>query len=133
MGVEIVDSIEALLERVDVVLLENVDGRKHLAQVRPVFAADKPVFIDKPLSGSLADAIEIIELAKEHMVPFFTSSALRYTPDIDVARNNAALGDIHGCAAFSPCALESTHPDLFWCGVHGVETLFTIMGPDCQQ
>src|SRR5205085_232995 len=53
MGVEIVDSIPALLEKVDVVLLESVDGRPHLEQVKPVFAAGKPVFIDKPLAGSL--------------------------------------------------------------------------------
>ena len=31
MGVEIVDSMDALLERVDVVLIESVDGRPHLA------------------------------------------------------------------------------------------------------
>ncbi len=133
MGVEIVDSIDALLERVDVVLLESVDGRKHLEQVRPVFAAGKPVFIDKPLAGSLADAIEIVELAKKHKTPFFSSSAMRYTPDIAAACDNPSIGKILGCAAFSPCTLEPTHPDLFWYGVHGVETLFTIMGPDCQQ
>ena len=38
-GVEIVDSIPALCAKVDVVLLESVDGRPHLEQVRPVFAA----------------------------------------------------------------------------------------------
>jgi len=38
-----------------------------------------------------------------------------------------------GCAAYSPCSLEPTHPDLFWYGVHGVETLFTIMGPGCDR
>ena len=32
---------------------------------RPVFKAGKPVFIDKPLAGSLADAIAIDELAKK--------------------------------------------------------------------
>jgi len=133
MGVEIVDSIDSLLQRVDVVLLESVDGRKHLAQVRPVFAAGKPVFIDKPLAGSLADAIAIVELSQKHKTPFFSSSALRYTPDIAAARGHAKIGDIIGCAAFSPCKLEPHHPDLFWYGVHGVETLFTIMGPDCQQ
>ncbi len=133
MGVEIVDSVEALLQRVDVVLLESVDGRKHLEQVRPVFAAGKPVFIDKPFAGSLADAIEIIELSQKHKTPFFSSSALRYSPNIQATRENEQIGEILGCAAFSPCALEPTHPDLFWYGVHGVETLFTIMGPDCQQ
>jgi hypothetical protein len=32
----------------------------------------------------------------------------------------------------SPCELEAHHPDLFWYGVHGVESLFTVMGTGCQ-
>ena len=134
MGVDIVDSIDALLKRVDVVLLESVDGRKHLSQVRPVLAAGKPVFIDKPLAGSLADALEIIELAEEYNTPFFTSSALRFTPAIHAARaEDSSLGSVIGCAAYSPCHLEPHHPDIFWYGIHGVETLFTIMGKGCEK
>ena len=38
-GVEIVESIDALLAKVDVVLIESVDGRPHLAQARPVLKA----------------------------------------------------------------------------------------------
>ncbi|MEJ7617288.1 MAG: Gfo/Idh/MocA family oxidoreductase [Pyrinomonadaceae bacterium] len=55
-GVELVNSIEELCQRADAVVLASVDGRAHLAQVRPVFAARKRVFIDKPLAGSLHDA-----------------------------------------------------------------------------
>ena len=36
MGVEIVDTIPQLLERVDVVLLESVDGRIHLQEACPI-------------------------------------------------------------------------------------------------
>ena len=68
MGVEIVDSIPKLLEKVDVILLESVDGRIHLAEAREAFKAGKPVFIDKPLAGTLAEAIVIFELAKQHKV-----------------------------------------------------------------
>lgn len=129
MGVEIVDSIDELLEKVDVVLLESVDGRPHLKQAEPVLKAGKPVFIDKPVAGSLADAIAIFDLAKETGTPVFSSSSLRYGAGYD----KEAVGDVLGCDAYSPCSLEEHHPDLFWYGVHGVETLFTIMGTGCES
>ncbi len=129
--VEIVDSIDALLKKVDVVFLESVDGRPHLEQVRPVFRAKKPVFIDKPVAGSLADAVEIYRLAKETGTPCFSSSSLRFSPGIFSIRDDPKFGGVLGCDAYGPCSLESHHPDLFWYGIHGVETLFTIMGPGC--
>jgi predicted dehydrogenase len=132
-GVEIVDSIEELLKKVDVVFLESVDGRPHLAQARPVFQARKPVFIDKPVAGTLADAIAIYELAKETGTPCFSSSALRFSPGISVMKSNPKVGDVLGCDAYGPCHLEEHHPDLYWYGVHGVETLFTIMGTGCES
>ena len=63
-GVEIVPDIPTLLSKVDVVLLESLDGRVHLEQARPVIAAHKPLFIDKPLAATLEDAREIARLAK---------------------------------------------------------------------
>ncbi|AGA26732.1 Gfo/Idh/MocA family protein [Singulisphaera acidiphila] len=131
--VEIVDSIPELLKKVDVVLLESVDGRPHLEQIRPVFEARKPVFIDKPVAGSLADAVKIFELARESGTPCFSSSSLRYSPGVVAIKNDPKIGEIRGCDAFSPCSLEEHHPDLFWYGVHGVETLFTLMGTGCKS
>jgi len=132
-GVQVVDSIEKLLEKVDVVLLESVDGRPHLEQVRPVLKARKPVFIDKPVAGTLADALQIYDMAREHGVPVFSSSSLRFSPGILGMRDNADVGKVLGCDAYGPCALEEHHPDLFWYGIHGVETLFTIMGTGCTS
>ncbi len=132
LGVEIVDSIDQLLTRVDGVLLETNDGRPHLEQIRPVLAAGKPVFVDKPLAGTLADADEIFSLAKRAGVPIFSSSSLRFTPSAQEIRGGA-IGQVMGCDAYSPCSLEKTHPDLFWYGIHGVELLFTVMGPGCES
>ncbi len=130
--VEIVDSIDAMLPKVDVVFLESVDGRPHLEQVRPVLKAGKPVFIDKPVAGSLADAIEIYRLAHEANVPCFSSSSLRFSPGIASMRHDPKVGDVVGCDTYGPCSIEPHHPDLFWYGVHGVEALYTIMGTGCQ-
>jgi predicted dehydrogenase len=131
--VEIVDSIEALLAKVDVVLLESVDGRPHLRQVIPVLKAGKLVFIDKPVAGSLADAVLIYELARKHKVPCFSSSSLRFSPGILGMRDHPKVGKVLGCDAYGPCSLEPHHPDLFWYGIHGVEVLFTVMGTGCEK
>jgi len=133
LGVEIVDSIDKLLPKVDAVLLLSIDGRTHLAQAKPVFAAKKPVFIDKPIANTLADAMTIYRLAKEHNVPCFTSSCLRMAPATVAVRSNPAVGGVRGCDAFSPAAAMPFHPDLFYYGIHGIETLFGIMGPGCQS
>lgn len=131
LGVTIVDSLPALLEQVDFVLLETNDGRPHLEQALAVFQAGKPVFIDKPVAGSLEDAVCIYEAAKHYKVPVFSSSSLRFMEDAQAARNGSC-GQVLGCDTFSPCSLEKTHPDLFWYGIHGVEILYTVMGPGCQ-
>lgn len=131
LGVEIVDSIQELLSRVDFVLLESNDGRVHLEQALEVFKAGKPVFIDKPVAASLADAISIFEAAKHYQVPVFTSSSLRFMESAqEVVRGK--IGKVNGADVYSPARVEKTHPDLFWYGVHGVETLFTIMGKGCK-
>ena len=133
LGVEIVDSVDALLEKVDAVLVLSIDGRAHLEQARAAIVAGKPVFVDKPMAGCLADAMRIFALAEEHKVPCFSSSSLRFAPATAAIRNDPAVGQVRGCSANSPCALEPHHPDLFWYGIHGVETLFTIMGTGCKS
>jgi predicted dehydrogenase len=132
LGVEIVDSIDELLKRVDAVVLESNDGRVHLEQVKPVFAAGKPVFIDKPIAASLADTIRILNDAKKANVPMFCSSSLRFGKTTQAVRNGS-IGKVKSAETFSPAHLEATHPDLYWYGVHGCEALFTVMGTGCKS
>jgi hypothetical protein len=129
--VRLCESIEELCRNVDAVLLESVDGRPHLEQVKPVIAAHKPVFIDKPMAGSLRDVIEIFRLAKEAKVPVFSSSALRFAKDTQ-AVHNGSLGRVSEAETYGPCELEPHHPDLLWYGIHGVEALYTILGTGCE-
>ena len=132
-GLEIVPDIPTLCSKVDAVLLLSVDGRKHLEQVKPVFAARKRVFIDKPLAASLADARAIARLGAESGVPWFSCSSLRYQAAIQSLKQDSALGAVVGCDVYSPSPTEPHHPDLFWYGIHGVEILFTLMGPGCES
>lgn len=130
-GVKVYDRIEELCQNVDAVLLESVDGRPHLEQVRPVLKARKPVYIDKPIAVSLRDAQEIFRLARVAKVPLFSSSGLRFARSTQAVRNGL-IGRVAYAETYGPCSIEPHHPDLFWYGVHGVESLFTVMGTGCQ-
>ncbi|WP_209328994.1 Gfo/Idh/MocA family protein [Lunatimonas salinarum] len=131
LGVEVVGSIKELLDKVDYVLLETNDGRLHLEQALEVFKSGKRVFIDKPISASLVDAIAIFNASEKYHVPTFSSSSLRYMENV-IAVNNGKIGKVLGADAYSPATLEPTHPDLFWYGIHGVETLYAVMGKGCK-
>ncbi len=130
-GVELVGSIEELLQKVDVVLLESVDGRPHLAQATPVLNAGKRLFIDKPLAVSLDDARRIVQLSKETGTPFFSSSSTRFHPEIPRLRQNPGVGKVIKVQGSSPLKPIQYHPDLFFYGIHGVEAVYAVMGTGC--
>ena len=130
-GVKIYDNIKEVCENVDAILLTSLDGRPHLSQVRPVFEANKPVFVDKPVAGTLKDAVEIYRLAKESKVPCFSSSSLRWYPGV-VEVANADVGELISVLSYGPAPSEPNHPDLFWYGIHPTEALFTVMGTGCE-
>jgi len=132
LGVEIAASIADLLKMVDVVLLETNDGRLHLEQALQVLKARKPMFIDKPIAASLADAKAIFEAARQYKTPVFSSSSLRFITGITDIKSGK-IGKVIGAETFSPAIIEKTHPDLFWYGIHGVELLFAIMGAGCKK
>ena len=127
-GVEIVPDIATLLTKVDAVLLESGDGRAHLSQARPVIAAHKPLFIDKPLASTLEDAREIARLAAEAHVPWFSSSSLRF----GAIGASMKFPDVTGVFTWGPGPFEPHHYlDLSWYAVHPIEVLYTIMGRGC--
>jgi GFO/IDH/MocA oxidoreductase family protein len=127
-GVEIVGTIAELCARVDGVLLTSVDGRVHLAQVREIAAARKPVFIDKPLATTLEDARAIARVLNDAKVPWFSTSTLRY----GVA--GLKKSDTSGVDVWGPGPFAEHHAlDLAWYGIHEAEMLYTLMGTGCEE
>ena len=126
-GVEIVESLEALLKKVDFVLLETNDGNKHLEQAEIILKAKKALFVDKPIANSYEDALKIFSIANNYKTPVFSTSSLRYIAGIEEIDRQLVLG----ADVYSPAHTEPSHKDLYWYGIHGVEMLFTLLGPDC--
>jgi len=53
-----------LLEKVDVVLLESVDGRIHLQEATEVIKAGKPLWIDKPVAEVFEAIVNPAQLSR---------------------------------------------------------------------
>lgn len=131
-GVKITESISELLDMVDCVMLETNDGRLHLEQAVEVFKSGKICYIDKPVGSTLGETLAIFSLAAKYGVPIFSASSLRFSPE-NVKLHDGEYGRIIGADCYSPHKSEPTHPDFGFYGIHGVETLYTLMGAGCES
>jgi hypothetical protein len=137
LGVPLVDKAEDMIGKVDGMLIESQEGGAHWPTARPFLEAGIPCYIDKPFTCSVADARKIIELAEKKNLAVFSSSSLRYAPDLVKFINEKKHGAIQGCVAYGPAPLfdknPKLNPGLYHYGIHAVEILYTLMGPGCQR
>ncbi len=134
LGIPFVDTLEELRSLVDAVMVESQEGGVHLERAKPFLEAGMPVFVDKPFTCSLHDALLMAELAEKHHAPLFSSSSLRYALEVqEVQRQVGEWGAVVAADAFSPATTHPRNPGLFHYGIHGVETLFALMGKGCRR
>ncbi len=115
-------SVEELVEDVDIGFLQGCDWDLHLRHALPFLQRGKPVFIDKPLVGRLADCRELERLAAQGAV-ILGSSSLRYAPEIAdfLAKPESERGatlNVFGTVGV----------DEFNYGIHIVEGIGAILG-----
>ncbi len=72
-----------MLEDVDAAYIADSsspgDGADHLELARPFLERGIPTFVDKPFAPTLADAKEMVRLAKENNTPLMNASILAHT------------------------------------------------------
>jgi hypothetical protein len=95
LGVPLVDRPADMTGKVDGVLVESQKGGVHWERARPFLEAGLPCFVDKPFTCSVADAKKIVALAAKKKVGVFSSSALRYAPELTASLKGRAAGVGH--------------------------------------
>src|SRR5262245_39972591 len=140
LGVPLVEKPTDMIGKVDGVLVESLEGGVHLDRARPFLDAGLPCFIDKPFTCSVADARKIAELSARKKAPVFSSSSLRFAPELVAFNDDPKKGKIIGALSHGPSPYHETrpgdvprNPGLFHYGIHAVEVLYTIMGPGCAR
>ncbi|OWK47474.1 Gfo/Idh/MocA family protein [Fimbriiglobus ruber] len=132
-GVPLVDKPEDMLGKVDAMLIEAVDGSVHWERAKPFLEAGVPCYVDKPFACSLDDARKLVDLSAKKKLPMFSSSSLRFAPEVVDYAADAKHGKLEGCVVYGPASLHERNPGLFHYGIHAAEILYTLMGPGCVR
>lgn len=94
----LLDSVETLISRVDVVDVCLPTPAHHEFGLK-VIAAGRALFMEKPLSRTLAQARELVEVADKARVPLMPGHVLRFFPEYAQARAVVIDGGIGTPAA----------------------------------
>lgn len=98
-GVSMVASLEEVAAVSDAIMILAVDGRVHCSQFGVIAKAGKPVYIDKPLCVTVADAEEIRNVAQATGARVFSASVWRFSRGL-----NEAIAALNG-----PCRHAHLH------------------------
>ena len=129
--VKIVPTVREVLDACDGVLVMPLDGRKHRELAKAAMKAGKRVYIGRPLAADFAEAHALLKLARETKAACWTSSQHRFSPGFIGMRNHPEVGTVLGCDVYGGAPTVPHHAELVWHALHGIETLFTIMGTGC--
>ncbi|MGK0237152.1 MAG: hypothetical protein ACI92G_000610 [Candidatus Pelagisphaera sp.] len=131
-SIPVYESIAEVVAVSDAIMILSIDGRVHLDQFEQIATSGKPVYIDKPLTATTADAKRLAEIATQSSTRVFSSSVWRYA----VGLQNAMAAMIGSCRHMSMHGQWPEHPGLHgwsWYGVHQVEMLYAVLGSACRR
>ncbi|MEM1444789.1 MAG: Gfo/Idh/MocA family oxidoreductase [Planctomycetota bacterium] len=137
MGVKEADSLDALLDGSDGVLVLAVNGAKHEALAAEALKRGLPTYIDKPLANDLEAGRRILAAARQGGARCYSASSLRFATELEQIPRDT-LGNIVAVDATGPGELNEAMPRLLFYGVHTVEMVDAIFetcgaGPSVTQ
>ena len=124
MGFEkVINDPVQLVRESDVVHVEHADYRRVLELAQPALEMGKPVFINRPFAASIADAEEIVRLARDHDAPLMCASSLEFQPEIPEIRKFAEeKGPVRSYMAYCP------EPYFTWMFPHVINFAHAALG-----
>ena len=121
-GVEKCESIAELCEKSDyIIVLAPSNPETHLRLAEPVLKYGKNTYIDKTFAPDYATAKRIFDIAGEHGTKFFSSSALRYAPELESTKGAASMTTTGGGSLFDEYI------------IHQAEMIVKSLGTDAKR
>jgi len=128
-GLHAADSLDGLIADVDAVIVGARHGDLHLPHARPAIAAGKPVFVDKPFTCTVGDAVVLIDAAEHAGTPLLSASALRWQAETVMLKARLAYLDgpfaISGYGTWYP---DSEYGGAIFYAIHTIELMQELVG-----
>lgn len=130
-GVPVMDTYDELVGKVDAVIVTARHGDNHLKYASPYMESGVPMFIDKPITCSEEDAIEMARLAKKYGVKLCGGSiCAEYEDTVKLADmiKNGELTNIcagHVVAPFDPV---NAYGNFYFYTEHLVDMMTRVFG-----
>ena len=121
------DSIAELIAAVDVVDIVT-PTIQHFECAKQVIEAGKHIFIEKPISNTVAEAEEIITLAKKHNVKGQVGHVERFNPAFTAVKdkiNNPMFIETHRLAEFNPRGTDV--PVVLDLMIHDIDAILSVV------
>ncbi len=134
---EISDNPEAWVGKVDGIMVTARHGGKHLKYAKKYIENGTPAFIDKPITISENEALELARLAKSKNVPLCGGSTLGVADDVvymrDLFNDSERCKKVYGGAVSAPINMKNEWGDFFFYSQHLVQIMTGIFGSGIES
>lgn len=123
------------LDEADAIMVTARDGRNHLKYAYEYLKKGIPVWLDKPVVGSVDDAKKLVEMMREYGSPVCGGSSMVFTKEIveaaEYVKNNK--DSVLGGHIVSPIQLDSEYGGFWFYGQHLVQMVTAVFGTDVKS
>lgn len=129
------DDKDAFLEEADAVMVTARDGAKHLKYAENYIKKGIPVWIDKPITRSVKEALELVELADKYGAVLSGGSSLEFNSSVkkyaEIVKEKKT--EILGAHVTAPVNMDNPYGGFWFYTQHLVAMITTIFGMDIKS
>ncbi len=125
-GVPVTLDFDEAVKDCDAIMLEINDPTYHLEYFKKCVELGKPMFLDKPLADTIENGKTIYEMAKSKNIKVFSTSSLRFVPELDKALDEVPEPTM--VWTYGPLGKAPAGSSIIWYGVHAFEMLQRAIG-----
>lgn len=130
-GVPVMDNYDDLVGQVDGIVITARHGDSHFKFAKPYLESGIPMFIDKPITCTIEDAVAFRAALEANKIPVVGGSTLAISDAIQKLKKGVAEaepGQVIGGFFCAPMVLNSKHGGFFFYAQHLVQMMTTVYG-----